>query len=108
MAISGRRLTEDEQRALKARLTRVLDRGTRTSDARHQVRTALSEILQEFDSEVVVACLRDIQQESEGQIMMLEHRLGMLVEAHAEISRHNNYPDPIDLMNLFFKRRPPE
>lgn len=107
MRKSKSHLPDADWRSLKGQLTRALDMTTGATGTEGQLQALLQPIISSYSPDLVRACLAEIQRDCDEQITVLEHRLGMLVELQAEISRQCNPPDPRDLLSSYLKRLRP-
>ncbi len=102
-----RDLTDAERQSLKQQLIQVLDLRVRSASTKEQLHALVQVIVSNHATELVRDCLAEIQRDCDEHIALLEHRLGMLVEVQAEISRQSDLPDPHDLLRSYLKRLPP-
>jgi phosphoenolpyruvate carboxylase len=107
MRKSRRDLPEADWQSLKAQLTRLLDMRTSATGTKEQLHALVQVLVSSHPTELVRDCLAEIQRECDQQFELLEHRLGMLVEVQAEISRQSNPHDPLDRLSSYLRRLPP-
>ncbi len=97
------KIIDAETLSLREGLVQALDVGCRSSNEQSLFREKLRAVLDAYGSNVVHDCLRVIESDASEQMAVLEHRLAMIVEAHAEIAKQGDPLDPLRRLDTYLK-----
>jgi hypothetical protein len=97
------KIIDAEKLLLREGLVQALDVGCRSSDEQSLFRERLRAVLVAYGSDVVHDCLREVESDASEQIAVLEHRLAMIVEAHAEIAKQGDPLDPLRRLETYLR-----
>ena len=96
-------IIDAEKLSLREGLVQALDVGCRSSDEQSLFCERLRAVLMAYGSDVVHDCLREIESDASKQITVLEHRLAMIVEAHAERAQQGDPLDPLRRLGSYLR-----
>jgi hypothetical protein len=88
---------------LRESLKQALDVDRRSHNGQSLFREKLRAVLVAYGSDVVHDCLREVESDASEQIVVLEHRLAMIVEAHAEIAKQSDPLDPLRRLETYLR-----